>query len=194
MPIPKQRKSEVKTWSEHKKKWTDCVACPLCETRSNVVLARGTIPCDVLFVGEAPGQSEDTLGRPFVGPAGKLLDRMIAEARQTAYEDGNTTIDALRIAFTNLVCCLPLGEDGHKLAEPDEKAIKACSSRLQEFIRIADPKLIVCVGKLPAKHVITDRSKIEIVHPAAILRSEVAAQSLLVKRVVVTLSEAFASL
>jgi uracil-DNA glycosylase len=67
-------------WSAHVDDWKDCTRCPLHTVRSNVVLARGSIPCDILFVGEAPGRSEDALGKPFVGPAGILLDEMIEDA------------------------------------------------------------------------------------------------------------------
>jgi uracil-DNA glycosylase len=62
-----------------------------------VVLCRGRLPCDVLFVGEAPGVSEDVLGRPFVGPAGKLLDTIVERALDGQYD----------CAMTNLVACIP---------------------------------------------------------------------------------------
>lgn len=188
----------------HVHRWGKCTKCSLCETRDKVVLARGKIPCDVLFIGEAPGTSENVLGRPFVGPAGILLNQMIDEA----FEREN--VEPPRMAFTNLIACIPLGDDGAKTAEPSIESIKACAPRLREFVRIAKPKLIVLVGKLAAKHVQGQsqfsndqenyplewipRNKflkfVEIVHPAAILRAPISNQGLMRQRCVVTLSNA----
>jgi uracil-DNA glycosylase family 4 len=61
-------------------KWGEGCGSTQCAGANRVVLVRGSVPCDVLFIGEAPGQSEDVVGRPFVGPAGKLLDRIIEDA------------------------------------------------------------------------------------------------------------------
>ena len=61
-------------------KWKDCRDCYLCETRNRIVFARGTIPADVLFLGEAPGESENVTGVPFDGPAGNLLDAIIGRS------------------------------------------------------------------------------------------------------------------
>ena len=183
-------------------RWRECTACNLCESRQNVVLARGQIPCDVLMVGEAPGQSEDCLSAPFVGPAGQLLDKIVDRGL------GNLMIDPgpgdefepIRVAFTNLVCCIPLDDDGVKVSEPPDEAIEACSVRLQEFVEIANPRLIVCVGKLAKdwlgpgwKHSIRFHAKIplvDITHPAFILRANIAQQGLLVQRCVVVLRNA----
>jgi DNA polymerase len=122
----------------HVSKWKDCKECELHEGRSRVVLARGEVPCDIAFVGEAPGESEDTIGAPFVGPAGGLLDEIIR----------NSVPSSLSCAFSNLVCCIPRGYDGRKVKPPEVTCIKACSPRLQEFLEIANPRLIVCVGAL----------------------------------------------
>ena len=65
---------------KHREKWKDCTRCLLHEHRRKIVLCRGKIPADVLFVGEAPGESEDVLGSPFVGPAAQLLDSLIEQA------------------------------------------------------------------------------------------------------------------
>ncbi len=66
-------------YQEYKKQWKGCKRCPLYKTRRKIVHCRGSLPCDIFFLGEAPGDSEDLLGKPFVGPAGKLLDRIIAK-------------------------------------------------------------------------------------------------------------------
>lgn len=182
-------------WKQFKSDWEDCDKCPLCNTRDKIVLARGRIPCDVLFCGEAPGVSEDTLGLPFVGPAGKLLDEWISTALEETSElqppEGK-----FRAAFTNLVCCIPLGDDGQKTNEPDKKDIRACNPRLVEFIKLCNPQHIVCVGKLAFKHCprIDGIGYTEITHPAAVLRAEAAQQGLLIQRAVVILQDLFEEL
>lgn len=170
----------VTTYAEHKKRWGNCKACDLCLQRQKVVLAKGKIPCDVLFIGEAPGVSEDVLGRPFVGPAGKLLDDMIEEAG----------IDQHRLAFTNVIACIPRGDEGTKTAEPPKLSVRACADRLSEMISIARPRAIVLVGKLAEKHVQIPKKvkSVSIIHPAAILRTEMQA-GFLIQRVVVTLRD-----
>lgn len=150
-------------------------------------MARGTVPADVLFIGEAPGASEDVIGKPFIGPAGILLDRIIQET--------GLDID-VTLAFTNLIACIPKGEDGNKIAEPTEEHIHNCETRLREFIIIAKPKAIVFVGKLADKY--GDQYldcygvKIEtcsIIHPAAILRMDVSKQGLAIQRAVVAIED-----
>lgn len=158
-------------YSLHVENWSDCRACELHLWRRNVVLARGALPCDVLFVGEAPGKSEDAVGAPFVGPAGQLLDAIVAGALGSlglcplcrgTLEGGASGVfcprgheiadaaDAarVRVAFTNLIACIPLdpGGDG-KPTEPPADAVKACSARLREFAALAAPRLLVQVGK-----------------------------------------------
>ena len=193
-------------YQKHRAKWKSCTLCPLCETRQNVVLAKGQIPCDVLCIGEAPGASEDSIGTPFCGPAGHLLDKAIAEASSPLVLGGSPAGPnhilarfELRLAFTNLVACIPLGEDGDKVKEPPPKSIEACSERLDEFIRMCHPRLIVAVGKLPTKwlpklYPTLMTPVLEIIHPAAILRSEIHSQTLLFRRCVVSLADAFAEL
>lgn len=197
--------SRALTYKEHVARWQDCTVCSLHLCRRKVVMARGVLPCEVVFVGEAPGESEDVLGRPFVGPAGHLQDEIIERAF-FGFAD-------LRWSFTNLVCCIPRDDDGGKATEPDKVHIKACSSRLREFMWLARPRLVVLVGSLAKKSILgqavfsynkhphdADDSLwlpqneflrfAEIQHPAYILRSNMAQRSLLVQRAVVTLQNA----
>jgi DNA polymerase len=181
---------QMTPWQAHRKRWGGGCGSDQCDKATHVVLARGKVPCDVLFVGEAPGASEDVRGVPFDGPAGQLLDRIVAQS----------VPPELRVAFTNLVGCLPRGEDGRKAGEPEEDQITCCSDRLRDFVRVANPRLIVLVGKLAEtwlepgyKHTIklpVDVPTVKITHPAAILRAVVVQQSLLFKRCVVTVAEA----
>ena len=66
------------SWEELENACQHCRACPLAETRTNVVFGVGSRQADILFIGEGPGEQEDLQGEPFVGPAGKLLDLMLS--------------------------------------------------------------------------------------------------------------------
>ena len=210
-------------YMEHVNRWNGCTACDLCHTRKRVVMARGNVPADVVFIGEAPGQSEDVLGRPFVGPAGRLLDDIIEQSigavnRHLLQEKRRP----LTYALTNLVSCIPLDpEDRTKLAQPETESIKACRPRLVEFVRLCQPRMIVLVGSLARDYIygqsmfslsgnsasakLNAQSSdytpewipaseslkiIDIVHPAAILRANLAQRGLSVRRCVVTISNA----
>ncbi len=176
---------DLSPWVRHQLAWKDCKRCPLCEDRSNIVLARGSLPCDVLFIGEAPGESENVLGKPFCGPAGHLLDTII--------EDSIGEYRA-KLAFTNLIACIPREEDGKKLAQPPKESILACAPRVVDFAKIASPRLIVCVGKLSTEWVRKigiQGPLIDIVHPAAILRAPIQQKGLMSQRACVILRDGF---
>ena len=163
-------------WKQHVENWSGCTRCALSSSRKRVVLARGKLPCDVLFVGEAPGDSEDVLGKPFVGPAGHLLDYMIERA--IGGRD-------LRIAFTNVIGCIPK-EAGTKANEPPKWAIQECAPRLAEFVAIACPRLTFNVGRISEKH---GPKGVGLVHPAAILRGDPVGQEIVIQRTIVTIRD-----
>lgn len=194
------------TYAEHVDKWRNCKDCKLCETRKFVVLGRGHVPCDIVSIGEAPGESENILGIPFIGPAGKLQDFIIKQALRGL---------PLTHTYTNLVSCIPREEQGGKAAEPLPEEIRACAPRLKEFIALCDPKLIVCVGKLSRnyhdnkvdQHITYHKplfwweedlpepqgdviKVVEVIHPAAILRMPTAHQNNALRRSIVTISNA----
>lgn len=142
--------------------------------------------------------SEDTIGQPFVGPAGKLLDEMISAAFDEIDPGENDWGRSdVKLAFTNIVCCLPIGADGKKAIEPDPAHAKACSPRLIEFVdKVAQPKLVILVGKYAAKYVKKFFPNhawptVEITHPAAILKSDIGQRGLLIQRNTVTIRDAF---
>lgn len=179
------------TWLEHVARWKDCTRCPLAQQRSNIVIARGQVPCDVLFVGEAPGSSEDALGLPFVGPAGKLLDQIIA---QSVPAD-------VPYVLTNLVCCFPAEAKARGDNEPEVSEIEACRPRLVEFIELARPKLVVRVGRLAQDFCEHDSyGKIlgaevcDIDHPAYILRMPLVQRGYAVMRAGINLRNAVAGI
>lgn len=170
------------TWNEHVEKWKDCQACGLCNQRFRICLARGTLPCDVLFIGEAPGASEDAIGQPFVGPAGNLLNQVIDRAlpQGTVY------------AMTNLVCCFPAEAKARGDNEPSDDEIRACEPRLIEFVNIARPRLIVCVGRLSERWIDHNDTVpcVDIDHPAYILRMPLAQKNMATQRCIVKLRNA----
>lgn len=175
--------------------------------------------------------SEDVTGQPFIGPAGKLLDRIIKTAigdarvcsvcRRGNYlvgwfnDDGAWESQAcspcghgwedgkpLKIAFTNVVGCIPWVKDetgSAKAAEPEKSQAKACAGRLTEFLSIARPKLIVRAGKFSEQWVQHDKKHgatipngvkfADILHPAFILRSDVNKDTF-IQRTVATIRDA----
>lgn len=185
---------QLSPYRQHVLRWHKGCGADECSRATRICIARGQVPCQVLFVGEASGPSEDVIGQPFVGPAGQLLDEII---RQSLPE-------GTRYALTNLVCCIPRDEQGNKAMEPSDDQVRSCSGRLQDFVRVAQPELIVCVGKLARewldpmyKHGIRfDRNipQVHITHPAGILRSNVAMQGLMFQRCVVTIQNAIEDL
>lgn len=137
-----------------------CEKCRLHKTRRNVVLGRGCLPCDVLFVGEGPGQVEDTLGEPFVGASGRLLDCMLREAEGTH----------LTFAFTNVVLCHPTDtpRGDNRAPYPDE--VLACLQYVLQVVRAASPRLVIFVGEEAERYLGKHVNGKRMLHPAALLR------------------------
>ena len=113
-----------------------CRRCGLSRARTRAVPGEGPSPCEIMIVGEAPGREEDLEGRPFVGAAGKLLDKMLAVIN----------LKRTQVYITNVVKCRPPGN-----RTPDEKEIKACRPFLARQIRIVKPKAILALGTVATK-------------------------------------------
>ncbi len=183
---------KMSPYQKHKQRWGSCTRCSLHENRHNVVLCRGSLPCDVLMIGEAPGFSEDANGIPFVpgAPAGSLLMHIVKEA----FADH----ERLRIAYTNVVGCLPVDDEGAKNSTPPRECIEACLPRVHELIAIAKPSIIVTVGALAKKNVVVDEGTVEqivnIDHPAYIIRLPSYEQTTLISRAIVTIQDALEAL
>jgi uracil-DNA glycosylase family 4 len=109
-----------------------CTRCPLSARRTHAVPGEGNLRSDVLLVGEGPGAREDATGRPFVGPAGQLLDELL---RSIGWERGDVFI-------TNIVKCRP---PGNRDPEPEEAA--ACAGYLERQERALDPAVVVTLGR-----------------------------------------------
>lgn len=183
LPLP------MTPWQRHKQRWGKGCGSDLCKKANRVVLARGSLPCDVLFVGEAPGKGENLSGVPFCGPAGQLLDQMIAKAVAQI---------PFTFALTNLTGCIPLNSDGAKVHEPEACDVEQCSERLLDMIdNVARPRVIIAVGRAAEKWLdpkyagtLRPREKVPITHidhPAAILRQPVAMMGYLLQKAVVTI-------
>ena len=108
-----------------------CKRCPLAATRTNVVFGEGDPHAKLMFIGEGPGADEDRTGRPFVGRAGQLLDKMIA-AMQFKREE---------VYIANVVKCRP---PGNRVPTPDEAAM--CIGYLERQIKFIRPEVIVLLG------------------------------------------------
>jgi len=158
----------------------ECKACHLWKTGTQTVFGEGKPTSTVMFVGEQPGNSEDLQGRPFVGPAGNLLDKALDEAG----------IDRSRVYVTNVVKHFKWEPRGkrriHK--KPNAAEINACRPWLQAEIDVIKPRVIICLGSTAAQAVIGPKFKVSTqrasfvdsplapfvtatVHPSSILRA-----------------------
>jgi DNA polymerase len=111
-----------------------CTACRLCETRANAVPGEGVLGPLVMVIGEGPGADEDASGRPFVGRAGQLLDKMLASIG--LFRGSNCFIG-------NVIKCRP---PANRDPQPDERA--ACAGFLSRQIQILKPRFILCAGRI----------------------------------------------
>lgn len=117
-----------------------CTRCALHQGREHAVPGEGNPRADVLFLGEAPGASEDKAGRPFVGPSGQLLDRILSGAMGLQRSD---------VYIANVAKCHP---PGNRNPEPDEVA--ACLPFLVRQLALVRPKVIVCLGRVAAQNLL----------------------------------------
>ena len=158
----------------------ECKACDLWKTGTQTVFGEGKQSSLIMFIGEQPGDKEDLAGRPFVGPAGALLDKSLEEAG----------IDRGKVYITNVVKHFKWEPRGkrriHK--KPNGVEITACRPWLQSEINVVKPRAIICLGSTAAQAVISPKFKVSIqrglfvpsdlaeyvtatVHPSSILRA-----------------------
>lgn len=124
----------------------ECKACDLYKRGTQTVFGEGPASVAVMLVGEQPGDAEDLAGHPFVGPAGKLLDRALEEAG----------IDRGRVYVTNVVKHFKWEPRGKRRihAKPNAKEIGACKPWLDAEIALVRPRVIVCLGATAAQAVL----------------------------------------
>ena len=158
-------------WEKLEEECKNCRRCPLGETRTNAVIGTGSRNAKVMFVGEAPGAQEDATGIPFVGAAGKLLDKYF-EAIGIRRED---------VYIANILKCRP---PENRDPKPEEEEM--CIGYLREQVKLIRPKMIVCLGRISAMKLIKEDFRITkehgiwfergafrmcaVYHPSALLR------------------------
>src|SRR3954468_12298131 len=157
-----------------------CQACDLWKTGTQTVFGEGSSDAEVMLVGEQPGDQEDKQGRPFVGPAGHLLDEALAEAG----------IDRSKVYVTNVVKHFKWTPQGkrriHK--KPNAEEIGACRPWLHAELETVKPRLLICLGSTAAQALLGRSFKVTqqrgqlvesdlapmvmaTVHPSSILRA-----------------------
>lgn len=160
------------TWEELAQACSECQKCELCKTRHNVVVGVGNKNAEVMFIGEGPGENEDLQGEPFVGRAGKLLDKMLMAVDLDRRKN---------IYIANIVKCRP---PQNRDPKPEEQEM--CIDWLRTQVKLMRPKIIVCLGRISAGRIIKSDIKITkehglwfekggiqmmaMLHPAAVLR------------------------
>lgn len=118
---------------------------PLAGAGTNIVISRGNPQARLLLIGEAPGPQENIKGKPFVGPAGQLLDKILQAA------DFNPETD---IYITNSVFRMPPGDDGKSFRKPNDKEIEFYRPFVFEIIRLIDPLVILLTGNVACQSVL----------------------------------------
>ncbi|MBM3946413.1 MAG: uracil-DNA glycosylase [SAR202 cluster bacterium] len=156
-----------------------CVDCPLSHTRTQAVPGEGPEAPPIMFVGEGPGFNEDQQGRPFVGPAGRLLEELLAAIGMRREQ----------VFITNVVKCRP-----PENRDPFPSEIQACKKYLDHQIKLLDPQIVATLGRYSLSHFfpqetisrVHGRAKqaggvlvYPLYHPAAALRSPAVKRELL---------------
>ncbi|HEY3916989.1 MAG TPA: UdgX family uracil-DNA binding protein [Stellaceae bacterium] len=177
----------------------DCTACPLYAAATQTVFGEGPAHAPLMLVGETAGDQEDLQGRPFVGPAGKLLDRCLAAA-------GIARADAY---VTNVVKHFKFVPRGKKRihGKPNAMEIRACKPWLEAEIALVKPALILCLGATAAQALLGPSFRVSkergrpvasplapvvmaTVHPSSLLRADDADREAEIARFVDDLKEA----
>lgn len=142
MPTPLSRtarEDEIAAleWAPLQTAVSGCMACQLCETRTQTVFGVGDPQAEWMLIGEAPGENEDLRGEPFVGQAGKLLDNMLASL---------SLARGRNVFIANVLKCRP---PGNRNPEPAE--VEQCEPYLRRQIALIRPKVIVVLGRFAAQ-------------------------------------------
>ena len=129
--------SKERSLEEVRLSLSTCRRCVLGGSRKNIVFGEGSINAQVMFIGEAPGAVEDDTGRPFVGPAGKLLTDIIEKGMGLKRSD---------VYIANILKCRP-----PENRDPNPAEITECIGNLREQIGIIQPRVMVVLGKIAAQ-------------------------------------------
>ncbi len=129
--------------------------CPLHQTRTTVVFGAGNADADLMFIGEAPGANEDRIGLPFVGQAGKLLDKLLAEIG----------LERKAVWICNVLKCRPPDN-----RDPHPNEIEACQDYLRSQVDLIEPTVICTLGNFSTKLLRGDTTGISRLHGHAEVR------------------------
>jgi len=150
---------------------------PLADAGTNIVISRGNPKARLLLIGEAPGPQENIQGKPFVGPAGQLLDKILLAANFDPEKD---------VYITNSVFRMPPGDDGKQFRKPSDAEVDYYRPFVFEIIRLIDPLVILLTGNVACQSVLRqtgitslrgqwtrmgDRWIMPIFHPSYLLRN-----------------------
>jgi len=127
---------------EVKQNALSCHLCSLAKSRKHVVFGEGDEKARLMIIGEAPGATEDELGRPFVGRSGELLTNMIEKALQ---------IPRKSVYIANIVKCRPPAN-----RNPDDEEVEACKPFLDKQIEMINPEIILSLGSISFKYLTGD--------------------------------------
>ena len=128
--------ARASTLREYADETAGCTRCVLAQGRTQVVFGAGHPDADLMFVGEAPGFHEDQQGIPFVGQAGKLLDRLL----------GGVGLERSDVYIANVLKCRPPGN-----RDPQQDEIEACESHLFRQIALIQPRVVATLGNFATK-------------------------------------------
>lgn len=134
-----------------------CTKCPLHASRTHAVPGEGPVGAEVFFVGEAPGAQEDRLGRPFVGPSGRLLNGLLETAGLKREE----------VYITSCVKCRPPGN-----RTPHTGELNTCQQAwLNQQVELVDPQIIVLLGRVAQQQVLQDQRSLRKTHGEVVERN-----------------------
>jgi uracil-DNA glycosylase len=173
--------AEPRSWDEVRDEALDCRACPLWEPAGDTVFGEGPVPAPIMLVGEQPGDQEDRQTRPFVGPAGKILDEALAAAELVRSD----------LYVTNAVKHFKFEQRGKRRIHqtPTAGEARACHPWLRSELDLVRPDLLVLLGATAAKAVLGSKFRLTqhrgeavesdaarivtaTIHPSAVLRTE----------------------
>lgn len=151
---------------------------PLANAGTNIVISRGNPHAKLLLIGEAPGPQENVQGKPFVGKAGQLLDKILQSANFDSEKD---------VYITNSVFRMPPGDDGSNFRKPNDKEIEYYRPYVFEIVRLINPKIILLTGNVACQSILQktgitslrgkwiemeNRFVMPIFHPSYLLRNQ----------------------
>jgi len=146
----------------------ECTKCDLHKWRTNIVVGRGSVPADILFIGEAPGMTENLRGIPFIGTEEKLLTKMLNEVIK--YSEGKLK-KIPSYYLTNTILCRPCEDKLSQTREPSISEVLQCQKNLSKIIKQIKPIMVVFVGKIAETYFKNEfPDGVTILHPSFLVK------------------------